>query len=283
MTINLDSNISNRLNEGMNLGGGIQLPFMAPVFFVINGDAKLKGLGGAQYFGGWAVKAEDLQDAAATGLVIPSTYVLSEMTTSDGKTYEAYTMRSIVVAPIAVRQAWITREKVRSPHYVEGARQHVQALCYMAIKTGENGSATYAPWGPVVLSAKGFQAKNLIGSFGAWDKHTSSLRRKIAQGVPAWCFYLAIGTFGQQRQQVMVGSNSQSPITPVGAYLPENLSEPTFSKLFVGQQVAEAMVQYMDGAQDWLNAWKDASKDQLGDRPVDGDFVQEPPMEDIPF
>jgi hypothetical protein len=153
----------------------------------------------------------------------------------------------------------------------------------MVIKSGDNGNSIYQPWGPAVLSAKGFQVKNLLGSFGAWDKHTSTLRRKIAVGVPAWCFYLAVGTFGKDRHQVMVGSGSQSPITPVGAYLPENLSEETLSKLFVGQQVAEAMVQYMDGAADWLSAWRDASKDQLGERPAENDYSQEPPMEDIPF
>jgi hypothetical protein len=279
--INLDKNVSDRLNEGMNLGGGIQLPFLAPVFFVVNGDPKLKSLGGAQFYGGWAGRAEDIQEAEDAGLSLPASFVLTEMTTGDGKGYDAYLTRSVVVAPIAVRQAWITREKVRSPHYVEGARQHVQALCYMAIKTDANSA--YTPWGPVILSAKGFQAKNLLGAFGAWDKFTASQRRKVAPGVPAWCFYLAIGTFGKDRQQVMVGSSSQSPITPIGAYLPEGLTEDTLTKLFVGQQTAEAMADYLQGAVDWLSAWKDSSKDQLGGQPVDGEFVPEAPGEDIPF
>lgn len=281
MTIELDKSVSSRLNDGMQLGGGIELPFFAPVIWCMNGDARLKQLGGASYFGGWACKAEDIEAAKQMGNPIPHGFTLGDITAADGKSFAAYTSRSVLVAPIAVRTAWVTQAGTRTAHFVQGGRQHTQAVCYLASKNGET-----SPWGPVVLSAKGFQAKNLSGAFSAWSKHTASLRHKIAPDVPAWCFYLAVGTFGNDRKQVMVGKSSQSPITPISAYLPDNLTEETMTKLFVGQKIAEAMVQYLDDSKEWLDAWniKDSASAVPAAAGDDGFFPDEqPPMEDIPF
>jgi len=274
----------------MTLGGGVELPFLAPVMWVINGDAKLKAIGGAQYYGGWACKAEDLDDAVQHWAVnIPPNFALAEITTSDNTTFNAYTARSVIVAPIAVRQFWIDADGRRSAGYVDGGRHAVQAICMMAARLGHKDVVALEPCGPVMLSAKGYQARNLLGAFSAWNKHTAGLRRKVAPGVPAWCFYLSIGTFSKDRAQIMVGKTSQSPITPVTAYLPDDLSEEKLTRLFAGNEVANQMADLLDQAQDWLAAGK-----QESDRGASGGAGRGepeygpppenwPPEEDIPF
>jgi len=282
MAIELEGDLGERINQGMNMGGGIELPFLAPVLWAINGDAKLKQLGGAQYYGGWATKDGDFDDAMnQNGVGVPAGFSLSEITASDGTAFAAYTTRSVLVAPIAVRRSWLIGDGQRAQEYQPGARQHVQALCFM----GSKDDKKYAPWGPVVLSAKGFQAKNLANAFGAWTKHTAGLRRKIAPNVPAWFFYLAIGTFGQDREAKMVGKAAQSPITPISAYLPASLTEAVLENVFVGKDVARRMADYLDQAGEWINAFH-AENDKTGG-PGNGSYEDEyvPPNyeDEVPF
>lgn len=281
-----DTSLGSRLNDGMNLGGGVQLPFTAPVFWTINGNPALRQLGGAQYFGGWACDAGDFDDAMRqwSYTAAPKQFVLSDMVSNDGKSYQAYTARNLLIAPICYRRAWITQEGTRVAEYTKGARQHVQTLAVLAYRNGETHMM-----GPVVLSAKGFQAQNLLNSFGAWNKHTQNLRRKLAPDVPAWCFLLSIGTFGTERKQILVGQGAQHPITPIGAYLPEALDEKTLESLFVGEDVAKVMLDYMTQAAEWRTAWGQASQDQIGranqtqnGEPEFDDFVPVPPA-DLPY
>lgn len=290
MAIQLDQSVAAKLNQGVDLGGGVQLPFLAPYIWTLNGTAALKALGGAQYYGGWVVKQEDIEDCARdTHRTIPAEFILSEISTKDGGTFPGYTSRHVIVAPIGIRKAWVTSEGVRYHEYQPGTRQHVQALCYLATKEGEG---QYHPWGPVILTTKGFQAKNLIDSFAAWNRHTASLRRKIAPGVPAWCFYLAVGTFGAERKSVSVGKNAKSPITPISAYLKPGLTEADLENLFVGDTVATIMAELMDEAKEWLDAWKgDPSTNQFhqsqnGYGMPEDDFIwpdTDRPEDEIPF
>lgn len=251
--IKLANEISKTLTKGMEMGGGIELPFFAPVAWVVNGDAKLKALGGALFFGGWAINAEDMEQAMQQfgEAAVPSGWVKGEMISGQGKSFDAYTSRSILVAPIAVRESWFNQNGVRKPTFDIGLRHHVQVLSFVGFKNG-----TIHPFGPMVLSAKGFQAKNLLEAFKAWNNHTAQVRRAIAPEVPAWCFYSAIGTFGAERKVVMVGKSSQSPITPVSAYLPDKLEEAVMESLFVGETVAGMMAGYLDQAREWIKAWK---------------------------
>ena len=111
-----------------------------------------------------------------------------------------------------------------------------------------------------MLTAKGYQAKNLLDSFSLWNRSTSKIRGKIAPGIPAWTFYLSVGTYGDKRNQVMVGQgNSQSPITPVGAWVPKEITEPVMESLFVGEDHAEAMAVYLESADEWLHAYDQKS------------------------
>ena len=153
-------------------------------------------------------------------------------------------------------------------------------LAYLFEKQGENGKAKFVPWGPVVLTAKGYQARNLLDAFARWDKATSQVRWKIAPGVPAWCFYLSLGTFGRDRQALNVGKpGAQSPITPISVYIPDRLTESFVSNLFVGSQVAEQMSTIQDQATAWLKAWKEETPLEVEEFPENGAAVEE----EIPF
>jgi hypothetical protein len=297
MAFEIDQEVAGRLNEGMASNGAVELPFPAPTVWVLNGQNNLKQLGNALYFGGFAAKSDDVQAALDINGVKapPHGFVDQEITPNQGQAFNALITRSVAVAPVCTRKAWIAKDGVRTPDYVEGSRQHVQALVYMA--SVEN--KTFVPWGPAVLSAKGFQATNLLKAFSAWNKATSVLRAKNAPGVPAWCFYLMLGTFGAERKAVAVGpTGQQSQITPVGAYIPENMSVETLEQVFVGNDVAKAMSLMLTDAAEWRNAWDNASQDQLNqngrgnqtpnmpqDDPNHWDHLQEPPIteEDIPF
>ena len=288
--ITLDNGLSERLKEGMNVGSSIELPFFAPVFWVMNGDPKLRQVGGVHYFGGFAVSAEDWQKACFEewGLSSePAGIVKTEINTTDGRDLDIYASRHLIVAPICSRITWSSRDGMRYTEYVQGTRQHAQVLAYLAVKT-ESG---IEPLNIVMLSAKGYQAKNMLDAFGAWDRATKQVRGKVAPGVPAWCFYLSIGTFGNDRKQIMVGKgNSQSAITPISAYIPKEITPEIIEKLFVGQDVAEAMVTYLESSQEWLHAY-DQKSGNGSTKPVEappepdfGDLDPIPPApDDVPF
>jgi hypothetical protein len=158
-------------------------------------------------------------------LALPVNWQEVTISSRDGGEFSAYTTRNIVVAPIGKRLSWL-HEGRRYASYIEGGRRHMQVLAYLADVHTENGAKEIKPWGPVVLTAKGYQARNLLEAFVTWEKVTSAIRQKVAPGVPAWCFYMSVGTFGKERQAINVGKpGAQSPITPITAFIPEHLSD----------------------------------------------------------
>jgi hypothetical protein len=282
--IELDKNISDKLNSGMSNGETIELPFPHVFMWTHNGQTAYKQHGNALFYGGWMCDSDSLTAAMEMqGLTLPAGWNAVTITNREGVDFEACVTRSIMVAPIAYRVSWLTDGR-RAAQYSDGARRHVQALAYMAEKA-EQG---WIPWGPVVLSAKGYQARNLLDSFGKWEKAISPVRRKIAPTVPAWCFYLAVGTFGKERKVENVGkAGTQSPITPISVYVPDTLDEAMLTKLFVGQETAGIMAELADQAQDWIEAWKGEAETTASanghNRPqsVDDDFLV--PDDERPF
>lgn len=277
--ISMDLNLAKKLDQGMRLSDTVELPFPVAYIWALNGQASLKSQGGALYYGGWACKVEEVEAVAEQqGLSIPQEWKQATISTRDGDEYEAFTSRHVIVAPIGKRESWLL-DGQRFANYVDGARRHLQVLSYLAEAVGENGNREYIPWGPVVLTAKGYQARNLLDAFTNWEKATAPARRVVAPGVPAWCFYLALGTFERERYSINVGQpGRQSPITPISAYIPEKITEELVSSLFVGNEVATAMADLQDQASDWLKAWREASLE--GDAYPDGGLHIE---DEIPF
>jgi hypothetical protein len=250
-------------NFNLTREGG--LPFPAPVFYVVNGDVVYKTAEApALFYGGWATDVAGLdQLVQAESRSYPSTDLVGIVTTNaDGKDINIYTARHLIVAPVSIRSAWIDRvNNTRTPQYVEGSRQHVQALCVIGMK-GEDGMLH--PWGPAVLSAKGFQAKNLKEAFSDWEKHTALVRSKEANALPAWMFYCAIGTFGQERVSQMVGGNKgKSSITPISVHKPE-ATLALLEKVYGGEALANNIIEYGKQSQDWVKAWSEEQSTRGG-------------------
>lgn len=292
MAISLNGNTAERLNGGMQTSNSIELPYFTPKFWVVNGDARMRAVGGAQFFGGFAVTVEDWQKACEEwGFdqpCDPPGFAQSQIDTQDGRTLEVFLGRNLIVAPIANRVTWANADGQRFSDYAPGTRQHAQVICLMAHKL-EDGS--FETFGPVMITAKGYQAKNVLDSFGAWDRATKQIRGKVAPGVPAWCFYLSVGTFGAERKQALVGKNAQSPITPITAFIPKEITGALMERLFVGQEYAEVMLNYLEGAEEWLHAYDPksmlAAGIQLGGQPQPMDDFGLDPIppngEDVPF
>jgi hypothetical protein len=278
--ITLDPNLSKKLDQGMRSGDTAELPFPAVYIWALNGQASYKSQGGALYYGGWATKTSDLQITAdQQGLALPLNWHPVIISSRDGGEFPAHTTRNIVVAPIGKRLSWL-HEGRRHSAYVEGGRRHLQVLAYLADVHTVEGTKEISPWGAVVLTAKGYQARNLLDAFTKWERATAQVRRKIAPGVPAWCFYLSLGTFGKERQVINVGKpGAQSPITPISAFIPELITEELIESLFVGNKTAEIMADLQDQAAEWLKAWKEPSPAEIAED-LDLGMGQE---EDLPF
>ena len=278
-TITLESTLAKKLDQGMR-GDAIELPFPVVYIWTLNGQLAFKSQGGALYYGGWACKATDMQTIAEQQeTTLPLDWKLVTIAGRDGDEFDAYTNRNVIVAPIGKRESWLFDGK-RSATYIEGGRRHLQVLAYLAGSRLDNGTKQLIPWGPVVLTAKGYQARNLLDAFARWHKVTSQIPWKVAPGVPAWCFFMSLGTYGKERQAINVGKpGAQSPITPVGVYIPEHLNSDLISDLFVGEALAHKMADMHDQSTDWLNAWK-MNTNVLPDEDLENEGDVE---EEIPF
>lgn len=284
---------ADQLTQGMSVGGGVRLPFEAPNFYFLNGNADanlIKRLEKAgqpippELFGGWAVDSEVFEEAVQEyGDLSGLDLHLLEQTNRENKEYAIYFSRYLFLAPISYRESWIKDENgasLRRSKYFDGARRHVQMLALLAKKEGE----AYLPWGPAVLTTKGFQALKLLGAAKEWETQTAKARKEYAPKIPPWAFWMALGTFGKAIETEMVGKKgAQSPITPLKVAAVRDFTLDLLKKLYVGKEAMSQMVAYLNDAHDWLDAWKQQEVSQPGgahEPEFDQDYV---PEEQIPF
>lgn len=285
MTLELDAALAAKLKGTMQEGGTIELPFPVIYLWTINGQPSYKQQGGAMYYGGWCCKAEDAAVIAQEkALNLPVAWKHETITTRDSKEFEGLTTRALIVAPILKRESWIGNNGRRYTGYVEGGRRHIQMLALMGERVEKAGIQA---WGPVVLTAKGYQARNLLDALARWDKDTAKIRWSKAPGIPAWLFWMGLGTFGNERQVINVGKpGAQSPITPIqlAEIKPEAL-ERDLESLFVGNKVAQEMSDLADAAEPWRQAWKEESIESSSANgwALAGADAAFPAEEDIPF
>lgn len=235
-------------NSNVGLDGGASLPFDAPIFYWMRGEPNApKGNTGVRYYGGWACDPSTMIEP------VPSVFALEDFQSSTGQEYQAYAARHLHVAIIAKRQRWVTDE---SGH----GRGHVQILAFAAVKTkGEN--AALQPWAPVVMSAKSTSAMALESEIRRWEQVTRMIRRQEFDNIPAWSFYLTIGTFGQDRLQVEVGKTKKNFITPPRLY-DQQLTASSLGKRLVDVETWKKMGELRDLAEEWLQAWKQPQQPQ---------------------
>ena len=214
-------------------GEGVQLPFIAPLFWWKNGDKRMSQIGGVQYFGGWESNEEDITAAVAENGQLPDDFVPDSRMGNDGA-YQVYSRRSLTVAPIKTRRRWVD------------GRSHSQTLVLLGVKREGGG---FDAWGCAVLTAKGYATDRLSKAITAWNTHTSAVRKEIAPGVPSWYFWQAIGTFGDFKEE-SVGSKVKNAITPIEAYLP-TMTADLLKSLYVGDDAARLISELSEKAQEW--------------------------------
>lgn len=253
----IEDDIKANLQDSMKSGEGVELPFPAMYFWALNGNPALKQIGGTQYYGGWASKAEQIIEACERmDIEMPAALTASEISTKNNDAYEAYVIRSLIVAPVAFRSRWIAKDgKMTSPEYAEGYRRHVQVLGLMGQYDKEAKAVLMIA--PVVLTGKGYQAANLLATLKEFEKHIDGQRRRDAPQIPPHCFWRKVGTFGEKPNVKMVGpEKSQSPITPICVELPEKLDIEKLKLFYVGKDGASQMSYLLSEAREWLSAWK---------------------------
>jgi len=279
------------LTESMKIEGQITLPFHAPIFWWMNGSNNMRAMANeypSLYFGGWSSNLPEVEEAAE--FYGPVSMKKTQLASRQGKELDAYVSRSLMIAPITFRERWQKTDQSGrlsySDHYTDGGRHHVQMLALLAFKKPD---VTYEPWGPIVLSCKGYQAKNLLNCVKEWRGLIEKARKEHAPAVPAHLFWMLLGTFGKEPEVKMVGkSGAQSPITPVQLYKPQAITVETLRILYVGKAAAGGMVDYLQQAKDWAEAWKSRGDNNNGhsgkaEPEFDSDFTPEVTLDEIPF
>lgn len=287
----IDPLAAEKLNQGMNMQGGIELPFAAPVFWWMNGNSQFRAMAQANpaaYFGGWAMKEEAALEVEPDRGPVPAGLIKAENVTRDGTPIQVYTSRFLVVAPISYRSGWVSGDsngKTRQVGYMPGAKKKIQVIAIMGVKQGES----YRSWGPIMLTAQGYQVDYMISAMKDWKKAIERTRRTVAPNIPPWAFYMTLGTFGDSIKTMMVGKpGSQSPITPINTYIPKDITPDLLRKIYVGKDCVNEMVDCLEDAKEWLEAWKHGehlTQAQSAGPEHDGFFPDEEPMfeEEIPF
>ncbi len=245
----LPDNVKGAMQGGLADGDAVQLPFSAGLFWAVNGDNRLAQQQGVQYFGGWAADEEEFQaHAKLEGFGIPDSLQLVEFQ-GDSKPYLAYTTRALAVAPIISRR----RNAAQEPGKF---RSHVQLLGLGMLVTSNDR----VNLGPIVLTAKGYQASNMLDAFRDWERASAQARREFAGDLNAKFFYTVLGTFGAQPVFDSVGRVQQSKITPIKAQIPEEITDQVLRGRYVGKENAARMAEMREQANDWVADWKEDRK-----------------------
>lgn len=287
MAIKVPASAQGAFADTMNTGNKIELPFPAPAFYIINGDANFEELKNVQYFGGWAASTRNIQEAADKWdncpFPIPS-FTQKELRPS-GTVVPSHIARSLIVAPFGMREFSTfkdnhTGQTKRLAPYTKGARPNIQVLVMLAY-LGEDKKTIHS-WAPAMLTARGYQVNHVKRAFSDWKKAILPFMEEIAPGMPADVtnlFYMNIGTFGSERREETHGESS---ITPVRAYLPEELTAAMVETRYVGDEVAEFMAEMSFKSHEWLKAYEKATPATAQLEPEYED-VPLPPEDDIPF
>jgi len=293
MPITVPDTAKGAFDGNMQSSAKIELPFNTPPFWIVNGKPAMKSIGGVGYFGGWACEGKKLEAARESweNIPVPPPNLTSdEIALDNGDLLQCYTARAAYFATIGVRMfstVSVNGETRRVAPFTPGARPAIQVLALMGYK---DENKVIQPWVPVLLTAKGYQVNHLRKAVDTWTNTVKPLLKRMGMdGLHPGLFWAAIGTFGNERKQELVGgTNNRKPITPVQVYIPQNLDEAMLEALYVGPSVAEFMATTSAQAKEWLHAFDnlpqapkpETAHQDYGEPPID---EPPPPEDDIPF
>jgi hypothetical protein len=287
MTITVPSSAQGAFAGNMNTSQKIELPFIAPAFYILNGDANFEELKNVMYFGGWAVSKENIKTASEQWQDCPfpiPTLAEKDLRPKSGPAIQSFVSRSLIVAPIGMREFSTIKENgqtKRIPPFTKGGRPAIQVLAMLAY-LGED-KKTITPWAPVMLTANGFQVNHVKRAFTDWKNAIKPFMTTIAPGVPedvTNLFYMNIGTFGTVRKDETHG---ESTITPITAFIPEGLTAAQVEGRYVGDDMAVFMADMANKAREWLKAYKSQPAQPQQATAAYTHEDPPPPEDDIPF
>ena len=286
MTVKIPEKAQDAFQENMEGGNKIELPFPAPPFYVLNGDANFEELGGVLFFGGFGASEKNVKTAAEQweNCPYPIPGFQEKELKQDGQKIRSLISRSLIVAPIGMRLFSTIKgadNKIkRYPPFTKKARPAIQVLVYLGYLT-ETKQIT--PWAPPILTAKTLHVNDNQKASTNWKKAITPFMEEIAPGMPSSItnlFWMNLGTFGQKANFEIHG---ESFITPVSAFIPEDLDAKKVENRYVGDSVAEFMADMAAKSEEWLKAYSKLAPAQAA---ADGSDVPEPelpPEDDIPF
>ena len=258
----LPQEIANQINQNLEHQGAITLPFDVVYIWCENGDAQFEELKGVKYFGGWITKKDDADKFIADhGLSVLAGFTASTKRVKENPKLPIYESRFVLFAPIGYRESWAIGRS-RFAEYTPGARHHVQMLVYLYEKSQPDPKqpSSYIPWGPAVLTGKGYQAGYLLRSLKTWENALEPIRSKVAPNTPPHFFLRGVGTFGKLPTFLPVGKGDEtSDITPLDVFIPEKMDETSLAAWFVGPDMASVMADLAGQAKTWLAAWNTGS------------------------
>jgi len=255
----LDQGVSETIGNPLDIGGALRLPFTVLEMWWKNGTGSGTDL--VTKFGGWAINAEvydqwmtEFNDLPA-GISGPHEWASG---TDMSKTYMAYAVRSLWVAPIARRSAWFLKQG-GDKNNKKDWKSSVEYLCYSANYNKQDNAMVAL--GPVVLKAKSNNGIALDEAFQAYRNATAKGRKELANNIQAHFFYQCVGTFGPKIITKKVGSQgNQKDITFATSFLPDEITVDNLRLTFVGNTVAAIMADMKNQAADWLADWNKRSK-----------------------
>jgi len=292
MPINVPPSAQGAFTGTMQTGSKIELPFPAPAFYILNGDPKFEELKNITYFGGWGCSVANVKAAAeqweGCPFPIPGFAEKELSQQSNGRTVKVPSLlsRALIVAPIRMRQFSTitdpaTKNVKRVAPFTKGARPALQVLVYLGYR--DENKAIH-PWAPVMLTVKGYQVNHVTKAFADWKKAIQPFMNEVAPGLPSDVtnlFWMHIGTFGQNAN---FEPHGESVITPVSAYIPDDLTAKQVENMYVGNDMAEFMASLVVQSEEWGRAYANVTPATAASSGGHDD-VPPPPDDDmdIPF
>jgi hypothetical protein len=241
---------ANDMGNPFQTGDEVSLTFPHLRLYWHNGKPDADKNRGVYHYGGWFSGAEDFMNDVSQFDKKPEEigFKGDNWTGKDGDEYGVYSSRMVYVAPIANRKIW-------KSYVFEGATKNKSTyslLGFLAYPTTEK----LCYLGPVVLSGSSWSGAMIEDAVKKFPSLTADARARVAPGVPAWQWYISVGTYGDKRITKSVGTSKTSPIVPAQIYTPDGgWTDKKIEKYFVPDDVVEQMIETRRAAEEWL-AWK---------------------------
>lgn len=209
----------------------------------VNGDKKLKNLGGIAYTGGFAFPVEQDSSVRLTG------WKAQQLTFDSGESVDVLGASQAKFAVIRTRACWIEEtdngtRRFPLKAYRQGMRKKTQAL---VLAPGCDSL--------LMLTFKGMVGDSFNRALDAhWTKVVSAANRTAPQGkkLPSYAFWVELKAGAPK----LVGNNGkQSEITPIEIVLPPTIDRPYLLAQYVGRDALVRSQQLWRETAEWKEAW----------------------------